>query len=76
MTAISTRTDMATYCQRNAAGNAFLAVSALTFSIATVLVPLRVYIRLRIVKCFWWDDACLIVAYVSTVFCISNCTMH
>ena len=51
-------------CQRNAAGNAFLALSGLTFFIAAFLVPLRVYVRLRIVKCFWWDDVCLIVSYV------------
>ena len=68
MSAIPRLTDMAAYCQRNAAGNAFIGLSSLTFFSATVLVPLRVYIRLRILKNFWWDDACLITAYVSTFF--------
>ena len=59
-------TDIAAYCRRNAAGDAFLALSGLKFFVATVLVPLRAYVRLRIVKNFWWDDFCLIVSYVST----------
>ena len=67
---------MMAYCQRNAAGNAFITLSSLTFFTATVLVPLRAYIRLRIVKNFWWDDACLITAYVSAMFSACHCTTY
>lgn len=63
--------DAATYCQRNAAGNAFLALSGLTFLVATILVPLRTYIRLHIIKSFWWDDVCLVISYVSMNITIS-----
>ena len=76
MSAIPRPTDMTTYCQRNAAGNAFIILSSLTFFTATVLVPLRAYIRLRIVKNFWWDDACLITAYVSTILSACHSTMY
>ncbi|MCJ1386029.1 hypothetical protein MMC17_009154 [Xylographa soralifera] len=64
MSTIPTTSDTATYCQRNTAGTAFLALSGLTFFIATVLVPLRLYVRVHIVKSFWWDDVCLIISYL------------
>ncbi|KAI1180227.1 hypothetical protein F4777DRAFT_599137 [Nemania sp. FL0916] len=52
------------YCDRNASVIAFLVLSSLTFFLSTVLVPLRVYVRVWIVKSFWWDDGFLVAAYL------------
>ena len=39
-------------------------VTAVTVLLCTFLVLARVYVRIRIVHAFWWDDFAIIVAFV------------
>ena len=56
--------DSSNYCDRNAAGTAFIVLASITLIIASILVPLRIFVRVALVKSFWWDDASLLVAFV------------
>lgn len=48
------------------------------FSIAVVLLSLRMYVRINIIRKFWWDDVFILIAVVigATKFCILGLEYH
>lgn len=52
-------------CGRDGATITFIILSSITFAAATVFIPLRMYVQLRLVNLVWWDDITILVAYVS-----------
>ena len=62
--------------ERQNKGTAFMVVT-LTFTvIASVVVNLRVYIRIWVKRTFGWDDGLIIFSLVKATSCNSHCVIR